>query len=192
MENKTDVKINFYYKLFASELSGTTLTFGTYRINESPQTVLSELFPEHYLQSYLGNRPWLIEVNSNRGYLVIDQASQVQDQKIVKLSLESFIGEASLAKRKEGLKEETRILLRDCILQDLDPENTMPGLFSRENHNSALAYSHILPLLGHQITIEQIKDMREKQRENMQSEEMKDRVRRAYDESGRDAFRFHN
>lgn len=151
-----------------------------FRINASSNEVLNQTLHTHYLEGYLGVKPWIVDLSKRRGYLDISESEgkRVDGTITDLLNHEGF----SIARRSHRLNEQEINGLVSGIMEGLKPDNIFGVSVSRKNTRlSSRAYADILKALGKDVSQEQIEQMFSAQYQGLDDFERRLRQREAED-----------
>ena len=149
-----------------------------FRLNAAPSEILNQTLPAHYLESYLGIKPWIVDLSKRRGYLDISEieGKRVDGTIADLLNQESF----SVARRVHRLTDEQTNGLVSSIMEGLKSDNIYGVFVSRKDTRlSARVYSDVLRALGRDVSQEQIEKMFSAQYQGLEDSERAQRLREA-------------
>lgn len=151
-----------------------------FRLSVSPNEVLNQTLHTHYLEGYLGIKPWIVDVSKRRGYLDISEieGKRVDGTITDLLSEEGF----SVARRVHRLTDEQTNGLVSSIIEGLKSDNIFGVFVARENTRlSSKVYVDVLKALGRDVTQEQIEQMFSAQYQGLEDYERQQIQREAED-----------
>ncbi len=166
--------------LTAKDFFPDPILYGDFRVEATPNEVLKQILPAHYLESYLDIKPWIVDLSKRRGYLDISEI----ESKSVDGTIDDLLNSQgfSISRRNHRLTNEQSDRLVESIMEGLKPDNIFGVFVSRENTRlSSRVYSDVLKVLGQDVSKEQVEQMFSAQYQGLEDYEIAQRQREAED-----------
>lgn len=128
-----------------------------FRIDAPPHKVLKKTLSDYFLRAYNEVAPWIIKVNTGKGYIDI---TEIDSSQRVHGNLDDFLicKDFFSAKRAHSLTEQEKEELAQSILYNLSEDN-WTGMLVSNNPDAGRIYSQVLEALGEEVSAEQVSKM---------------------------------